>query len=293
MSAAKSTSTNIARIKARMNVSPKSGCAKQPQRGLAYASALPWLGLLTGALLAASGILQYSPSELQADEAARINNTSISQDEWQRAIDAANQGRRTALNAAEKDAILQKLIDEELLIQLALNLGLAHGIPEVRGRLVQAAMEALSQDGRTAPNTAELQRFVRENPKLFLQTEKRRVAVFRKPASPHNDEKTQPVDLPTEALTQRQLQRWIGKQLSDIAFHTGGIGPIEGAHTVGQGNYRIEVLEILPARQPQITEIQEDLIRSVYRRSQREESLQEGLRQLRQDAQIVSAQSRN
>lgn len=258
------------------------------QQGLAYACVLPWFSLVAGAIIALVGISRYAPTSLNDSEAARVNEYSITRSEWQRAIGAANSSRRTPLDHAEESALLQKLIDEELLIQLALNLELAHGIPEVRSRLVQAAMESLSQDGTHDVTDEDLERFVADNPQLFHQPERRRIHVQRWPRA-ETEADSHPIDLPPEALTQRQLQRWLGHQLSDLAFKAPETGVIEQTPAVGEGFYRIEVLAIEAARQLHFDDIPRDLVTGTYQRTMREAALQSGLTHLRKQARILSA----
>lgn len=258
------------------------------QCGKAYATRLPWLGLAAGILLAVAGVQKYQPGALATDEAARINGASIPLQEWQRAIDAANSGRRTPLASTEEQRVLDTLINEELLLQMALNMGLAHGIPEVRGKLVQAAMDALADAGQDKPTQAALESFARAQASLFQQPERRlsRVARYRSAADAEQGIAPAPVDLPTGPLNERQLQRWVGQTLAQAVFSLPPDQPQTPVIAIGQAWYRAELLEIQPAYHPPADAIPHEQLLRAWQRQQREKTLADALQELRDAADI-------
>jgi len=251
---------------------------------------LPWLGLAIGVIMALAGVQQYGPGTLEPGEVARVNGTSIAHNEWQRAIDAANSGRRTPLDTAAEHRILETLINEELLLQMALNLGLAHGIPEVRGKLVQAAMDALAGDMTDTPSAADLQQFVSDNPGLFSRPERRRTQVrrYRSPEAANRDQDGTVMDIPAEALNLRQLQRWVGHSVATAAFAIDTAPSLSAPIAVGKAWYRVQVLETVAAYQPNISEIPAESLLRAWQREQRELNLAQALQELRRGADITT-----
>ncbi len=242
-------------------------------------------------MLALAGVQKYGPSPLTDDEIARVNGVSIQKSEWLRAIDAANSGRRSALDAAGQQRVLDTLINEELLLQMALNLGLEHGIPEVRGKLVQAAMDALANTGPTDPSPAELSAFAEANPRLFAQPEQRRVRISRHAtqAAATDNRDGSALDIPDGPLNQRQLQRWAGNAVASAAFTaTKAESPIAPI-AVGQAWYRVEVLEIQPPRQPAAESLPQDMLLRAWQRQQSEQALARALQELRDGADVIVA----
>ena len=123
------------------------------------------LGLLAGLGSAAAG-LQLQGSGLSKDMAARVGGSHISQLEWRRAVAAVAQERRSALTPADERQILDRLIDEELLVQQGLALGLAERDRRLRGQLVQQVMAMAAADV-AAVSEADGQRYYAEHPEAF------------------------------------------------------------------------------------------------------------------------------
>lgn len=240
-------------------------------------------------MLAVADVARFAPEPLGPDVAAQVNERRISLEDWQRAIAAVNSSRRQPLDSAAEAALLDTLIQEELLLQLAQDLDLSHGLPEVRGRLVRAAMDSLlpAQESLVA-DASTLAAFARAQPELFAQPERRQLRLTRHP-SPEEAEGTQggeAVDLPAEALSANQAQRWLGQSLTEAAFSHPQTGLLPKPLLVGQGWYRVEVLRILPAGPVDADSLDPDLLQSIWQRQQREQALAAALDGLMQQADI-------
>ena len=73
----------------------------------------------------------------------------IGADELERAVDALASDRRGAITEADRERVLERLIDEELLVQAAVEAGLPENDGVVRRSLTEAmvaAIEAQSDD---------------------------------------------------------------------------------------------------------------------------------------------------
>ena len=108
---------------------------------------LAGLAGLTFALLTALGILppQFGNQELRLRgdvPIASVNGESVSKVEYLRALTAMQAGLNRSLTEMDKKAALQVLIDEEVILQHALNIGLARSDPMARKNLVQALMRS-------------------------------------------------------------------------------------------------------------------------------------------------------
>lgn len=229
------------------------------------------------------GLWQNRTTSLPAEAAARVNDTLISQQQWQQAITAVNRDRRTPLDAAGEAQVLQTLINEELLLQLAQDMGLTHSLPEVRGRLVQATMAALSQSSRTEPSSETLEQFVRTQAHLFQEPEKRRVRAWRTTAS----SEAEPLPIPDELMTQRQMQRWLGQSLAEAAFATDAAGPLAEAVPLGEADYSLQVLAIEAARPTALDTVDRERALRLFQRQAEEQQLAQALERLAMQADIV------
>lgn len=243
--------------------------------------------MLVGVVLVLSGIGRYLPAGLADDEAATVGDRAIAMDDWRRAVDAANAGRRVPLDAAGERAVLDVLVDQELLLQLADRLGLSRSLPAVRGQLVQAAMDALGESAAASdPSVETLREFVAEDPARFATPERRRVRAWRHAGLPEarTGEGGEPVEVPSSPLTQLQLQRWLGETLADRVFEGVGAGLLPEPVAVGQGWYRVEIVEVLPASAADFDELDPDLVRREWMRRDEERALAAALDSLREEA---------
>ena len=111
---------------------------------------------------------------LGPDVVAVVNDTPIRRDDYLRALGAVATDRRTPLDDADKRRILDRLIDEELLLQRGLALGLAERDRSVRAPLVAATIDLLARTNRE-PSDAELRAFYDAHREYFTDPGRVRV----------------------------------------------------------------------------------------------------------------------
>jgi parvulin-like peptidyl-prolyl isomerase len=131
--------------------------------------ALLGFGAVVGIAFAVASLLSPNGSAgLPEGALARVNDTWIRESQFERAVAALASDRRTALSSADRRHVLDRLIDEELLVQHGLALGLAKRDRRVRSDLVSAvlASQVASVDG-IAPSDDEVLEFYRENESFF------------------------------------------------------------------------------------------------------------------------------
>lgn len=121
-------------------------------------STLLGLGALAGLVLAAAALLasgRPGSGGAAGGAAARVNGVVISQEEYRRALAAVESDRGAGADPALRRHVLDRLIDEELLVQRGLELGLARLDPRVRRDLAAAVAAAAVADGAPREPTAE------------------------------------------------------------------------------------------------------------------------------------------
>ncbi|MBI4514920.1 MAG: peptidyl-prolyl cis-trans isomerase [Deltaproteobacteria bacterium] len=128
-------------------------------------------GAAAGVLAAALGLLQPWPSgldSLSVNAVGRVNGEIIRREDYERVLAAVAQDRRAGLDEAQRRHVLERLIDEELLVQRGLALGMARHDAKVRKDLTAAVIDAVvSESGDVQPNEGELQAFYQQNRELF------------------------------------------------------------------------------------------------------------------------------
>ncbi|MGB0907488.1 MAG: peptidylprolyl isomerase [Maricaulaceae bacterium] len=138
------------------------------ERKFALAYFIIAIAALGAALVSALGIENRPAPE--SGVAAYVNGAPIPTEEYNRAIKAMQAGLQRPLTDADKSKALGLLIDEELIVQESVRLGLATNDRLVRKNLVQAMMRfATSLDAAKEISEADLQAFYAANAPLFAE----------------------------------------------------------------------------------------------------------------------------
>jgi hypothetical protein len=157
------------------------------------AHAQRWLvvGALAGAAIAAATLVRggarVGAGAVPAEAVATVNGQPITREALARFTGAlARERGRIDLDAAEQRRILDRLIDEELLLQHGIALGLDRSEPSARRAIVSAVVDSMTTASMREPERAELEAFYRERRRDFarpgpLQVEVALVAVGATP----------------------------------------------------------------------------------------------------------------
>ena len=185
----------------------------------AAARAPRWLlvaGLAAGTALAAAG-LKAGPAapDLPPHAVARVNQHLILRDAWLRAVAAVASERRTPLTEADQRHVLDRLIDEELLVQHGVALGLVERDARLRSTLVSEVMLAARPSADAAPDEAALRRFYDEHRDFFAPAGRLRVQAWRVAGGAR-----QPFEpaIPDALLPPAKLQAYLGPALTAAAL---------------------------------------------------------------------------
>jgi hypothetical protein len=144
-----------------------------------------WLlggGMLLGAVLAVFYIVRVPEArDPGVDAVAWVNDRPISRASYEGALRAvANDRKEGTLREDDRERVLQRLIDEELLIDRAIELGLHERDPQIRNQLATAMIDLLvrrAEDDARAADQAALRAFYEEHRFRFERAPRYRVAV--------------------------------------------------------------------------------------------------------------------
>ncbi len=124
------------------------------------------LGALIGLVVAGFGILRQAPegSALPEGALARVNDTFISREIYERTIARLPDAAGTDLDGD----VLQQLIDDELLVQRGIELGMMSSDLVVRQAVVNSLVASITAEADAAsPTDAELQAYLTSNADRF------------------------------------------------------------------------------------------------------------------------------
>lgn len=263
-----------------------------PQRFVNLSRGLLALAGLTIALMGSD--LRFNIFNTDNNSLVSVNQQPISLQQLNFAAQRLTGASADSLDAKQKNTIIKLLIDEEVLLQRAESLDIAHSDPGIRKALARAVINQTADDFLTqtiAPQ--QLQDFYLEHKTLFAQPERIQLQVYKfaelamaQQAIASNQSLTdQGSVLPPSALPIHMLRRYLGNSLTDIALT---LEAGEKSQPISQPD-AVYVLNIID-RQPQQLRPFEQIrsqVEAEYRRRGRDTALQTQLAALRQQAKII------
>jgi hypothetical protein len=129
------------------------------------------LGTALGIAMAGGGLVQSArlPGRaLAAGDVARVNDVPIRAESLERLVAGLAADKRSPVTEADRARVLDRLIEEELLVQRAQEVGLVESEPGVRKALVSALLDSVVADAESGePDEGELRRFFEERRGYF------------------------------------------------------------------------------------------------------------------------------
>jgi len=133
------------------------------------------IGLILGILLAAFAIVEKNNISDQ-NWAAKIEDQLIPYERFQIQLEGLAKDKRSPLTNRDKEYVLERMIEEELLIKRAIDLGMLENNPMARGAIVQQMIKNIVTEGsRLEPQENELIEFFHKNIGFFTKANRLRV----------------------------------------------------------------------------------------------------------------------
>jgi hypothetical protein len=233
--------------------------------------------MLAGAAIAVFYIVRTPDAvELTTDAIAWVNDRPISRSSYENALQAVAGDRKSGtLRQDDRERVLQRLIDQELLIDRAIEVGLPERDPQIRNQLATAMIAFLvrrAEDEATAAEEAELRAFYEEQRFRFERSAQYRVAV-----------EGEAVPLPDGWLLAKEIEQRLGpsaaRQVIDLEV---GASAVIGEGATG---YRVRLLERRDGGPVPFDEAR-DAIEAAYLRARSEAAVREFLEVARQHTDI-------
>jgi hypothetical protein len=104
---------------------------------------------------------------------AKIDDRAISKGKYESYLDSVAQSRKSGLIASDAENILERMIDEELLIQRAVDLGMLENDSELRSIIIQKMISSIIAETKNVRfSQQDLQTFFVENKDFFAPSPK-------------------------------------------------------------------------------------------------------------------------
>jgi len=241
----------------------------------------PWLlagGMLAGAALAVFYMARVPDTVGPvADAVAWVNGRPVARESYENALAAvANDRKAGVLREGDRERVLDRLIDQELLIDRAVELGLHERDPQIRNQLATAMIDFLvrrAEDEARAASDAELRAFYDAEQFRFERAAQYRVAVDGRS-----------VPLPDGFLLRKDIEQALGPSTA------GDVARLEIGQWVvvvdGEASHAVRLLE---RRDGEVAPFEEAraVVEAAYLRHRSELAVREFLKLARQRSDIL------
>ena len=140
-----------------------------------------WVGILIGSLgflgsLLWDNVVSSLDTFDQTMPVATVNGVAIDRDGYINQVKALADDKRNPLTDEDADFVLQRIIEEELLVQRGLEVLLPQTDRQTRGTIVSAMISMVTADANSyQPSEQELREYYEENSRYFQKTERLRI----------------------------------------------------------------------------------------------------------------------
>ncbi len=141
------------------------------------------LGAITGLVLASVGLVDnwsLPSSDLPGNVIARVGDRLIPRERYQQLLNDLVADKRSPVSDEDRQFVLDRMIDEELMILRGVELGLPETSPEIRKAIAGAViMQVVTEAQASMPDDSELRSLYESDPGFFTSNNRYRVHWWR------------------------------------------------------------------------------------------------------------------
>ena len=261
------------------------------------------LGVFVGISLAIFSSIQDTNFEVDKNWVARVGDIEISREKYLLQLEGLNLDKRAPLKEEDRAFVLERMIEEELLIQRAKDLGMFSTNTMIRGAIVQQMINMIiSENSLDIVSTSQLKEFYEANKGFFTSADRLRLkqiyfsdekggaleraqnAYLHLVQGNNLDEIDSKSDetaleVPNTLMTLSKVREYIGPSLMQLAKMLKP-GEFTSPKKVIGGYKIIVLLERRDASPPDFKEIR-DRVKSEYQKRKDDEALRDYLNKLK------------
>ena len=264
------------------------------------------LASIIGTFLAIYSIMETNKnfSSLPDNIIATVNDKIIPSDKYQTVINLIQNDKRDELTKADREMALDRIIEEELLVQYAYKNGFLEADDLLRKSIVRSVVDSIVEQALSVvPAKQDLLKFYEANRQTFAIDDKYRVVILSSQNRSDIDEgkviwqsnydltllrqtfkRIDRLDIPTGFISKIRLGTLIGPLLRDkvLSLQVG-----ETSQTL-KTIYGYSIVTLVDKKDRVIPEFKEisEIVLQEYKRQQREEILEELLKDLKRQSDI-------
>ena len=243
-------------------------------------------------------------SSLPDNIIATVNDKIIPSDKYQTIINLIQNDKRDELTKADREMALDRIIEEELLVQYAYKNGFLEADDLLRKSIVRSVVDSIVEQALSVvPAEQDLLKFYEANRQTFAIDEKYRVVILSSKNRSDIDEgkviwqsnydltllrqtfkRIDRLDIPTGFISKIRLGTLIGPLLRDKVLSLEVGETSETLKTI----YGYSIVTLVDKKDRVIPEFKEisEIVLQEYKRQQREEILEELLKDLKRQSDI-------
>ena len=269
-------------------------------------SKLLLLASIIGTFLAIYSIMETNKnfSSLPDNIIATVNDKIIPSDKYQTIINLIQNDKRDELTKADREMALDRIIEEELLVQYAYKNGFLEADDLLRKSIVRSVVDSIVEQALSVvPAEEDLLKFYEANRQTFAIDEKYRVVILSSQNRSDIDEGKviwqsnydltllrqtfkgiDRLDIPTGFISKIRLGTLVGPLLRDKVLSLQVGETSETLKTI----YGYSIVTLVDKKDRVIPEFKEisEIVLQEYKRQQREEILEELLKDLKRQSDI-------
>ena len=269
-------------------------------------SKLLLLASIIGTFLAIYSIMETNKnfSSLPDNIIATVNDKIIPSDKYQTVINLIQNDKRDELTKADREMALDRIIEEELLVQYAYKNGFLEADDLLRKSIVRSVVDSIVEQALSVvPVEQDLLKFYEVNRQTFAIDEKYRVVILSSKNQSDIDEgkviwqsnydltllrqtfkRIDRLDIPTGFISKIRLGTLVGPLLRDKVLSLQVGETSETLKTI----YGYSIVTLVDKKDRVIPEFKEisEIVLQEYKRQQREEILEELLKDLKRQSDI-------
>jgi hypothetical protein len=269
-------------------------------------SKLLLLASIIGTFLAIYSIMETNKnfSSLPDNIIATVNDKIIPSDKYQTIINLIQNDKRDELTKADREMALDRIIEEELLVQYAYKNGFLEADDLLRKSIVRSVVDSIVEQALSVvPADQDLLKFYETNRQTFAIDEKYRVVILSSKNQSDIDEgkviwqsnydltllrqtfkRINRLDIPTGFISKIRLGTLVGPLLRDKVLSLQVGETSETLKTI----YGYSIVTLVDKKDRVIPEFKEisEIVLQEYKRQQREEILEELLKDLKRQSDI-------
>ena len=269
-------------------------------------SKLLLLASIIGTFLAIYSIMETNKnfSSLPDNIIATVNDKIIPSEKYQTIINLIQNDKRDELTKADREMALDRIIEEELLVQYAYKNGFLEADDLLRKSIVRSVVDSIVEQALSVvPAEQDLLKFYEVNRQTFAIDEKYRVVILSSKNRSDIDEgkviwqsnydltllrqtfkRIDRLDIPTGFISKIRLGTLVGPLLRDKVLSLQVGETSETLKTI----YGYSIVTLVDKKDRVIPEFKEisEIVLQEYKRQQREEILEELLKDLKRQSDI-------